>query len=490
MERLSGLDASFLYLETPTSPMHVGAVLLLRPTAGTPFGARLLARIVARLDRVPLFANRLMPMPFELDHPAWIPAVDLEPARHIRTITVEAPGDDAALAAAVARLHARPLDRARPLWAMWLIEGLAGGGVALYAKVHHCAADGAGALAALRALVDGPDDGLDDGLDGGPDEGEAPAAALRGDWAAIDERALVKSSLVRGVAWPFGAASALAGLAADAMARRREAASADSNAPARSFEAPATVFNKSIGAARTLAFARLDLARLRAVAEGAGATLNEVFLTVVAGALRRYLDARGALPEAPLVAAVPVAERGPPAGLFGLTGEAEAEANRIGVMLVGLASDEASDAARLPLVMAQNRAARTAYRALPATGLRRWALVGGPFIAARAARLHASLALADRHPPPFNLVVSLLMAPPGPLSLAGAVVEGAFPVSVVQDGAGLNVTAIAREGVLEVGLVACALAIPNPAVLAAQLEVALAALPLASPGPRRRRKSA
>jgi len=139
-------------------------------------------------------------------------------------------------------------------------------------------------------------------------------------------------------------------------------------------------------------------------------------------------------------------------------------------------------------VMAQNRAARTAYRALPATGLRRWALVGGPFIAARAARLHASLALADRHPPPFNLVVSLLVAPVGPLSLAGAVVEGAFPVSVVQDGAGLNVTAIAREGVLEVGLVACAAAIPDPTALAAHLEVALAALPLPPPRPRRRRK--
>lgn len=482
MERLSGLDASFLYLETPTSPMHVGAVLLLRPAAGKPFGARLLARISARLEQVPLFARRLMPMPFELDHPGWIPAVDLEPARHIRTISLETPGDDAALAAAVARLHARPLDRARPLWAMWLIEGLAGGGVALYAKVHHCAADGAGALAALRALVDGPED---EGTDDVPS-----AARPAGDWAPIDERALVKSSLARGITWPFGAASTLAGLAADAMARRREAAPADGDLAARSFEAPATVFNKSIGAARTLAFARLDLARLRAVADGAGATLNEVFLTVVAGALRRYLHARGALPEAPLVAAVPVAERGAPAGLFGMTGEAEAEANRIGVMLVGLASDEASDAARLPLVMAQNRAARTAYRALPATGLRRWALVGGPFIASRAARLHASLSLADRHSPPFNLVVSLLMAPPGPLSLAGALVEGAFPVSVVQDGAGLNVTAIAREDVLEVGLVACAAAIPDPATLAAHLEEALAALPVASARRRRGRKPA
>jgi diacylglycerol O-acyltransferase len=462
MDRLSGLDASFLYLETPNAPMHVGAVLMLRATSGAALEAEIVRRVGARGHAVPLFGRRLLPMPLELDHPAWIPAPDADPARHVRRFALAEAGE-AALAAALARLHARPLDRSRPLWAIWVIEGVAPGRVAVYAKVHHCAADGAGALAALRVLLDGA---------GEAEEAQAPEGDALG-IMEIDERALLRDSLARGIAWPFGAGSALAGLAADALARRRAAAEAGEILGPAPFEAPRTVFSGAVDGTRAVAVARLDLDRLRALAHGRGATLNEVFLAVVAGALATHLGARGALPAAALVAAVPVAERAAPLGLFGATRAAEAEANRVGVMLVGLATDTADAHARLERVIASSRAARTAHRAFPAGGLRRWALVGGPFVASRAVRLHARWRLAERHAPPFNLIVSMLSLPAPLGALDGAAIEAAYPLSIVQDGVGLNVTAIACGNALHVGLVACATMLPDLADLAGALAPAL-----------------
>jgi diacylglycerol O-acyltransferase len=462
MDRLSGLDASFLYLETPAAPMHVGAVLVLPARSGAALEAELVRRVRARGHEVPLFGRRLLPMPLELDHPAWVPASDADPAGHVRRFALPQAGE-AALAAAIARLHARPLDRARPLWAMWVIEGVAPGQVAVYAKVHHCAADGAGALAALRVLLDGAAEAPEGPTDDGDALGTVP----------LDERALLRESLARCIAWPFGAGSALAGLAADALARRRAAEEAGETLGPAPFEAPRTVFSGAVDGTRAVAFARLDLNALRALAHKRGATPNEIFLAVVAGALARHLGARGALPPAPLVAAVPVAERAAPPGLFGATRAAEAEANRVGVMLVGLATDVADAQARLDRVIASSRAARTAHRAFPAGGLRRWALVGGPFVASRAARLHARWRLAERHAPPFNLIVSMLTAPAPLGALGGASIEAAYPLSIVQDGAGLNVTAIACGDSLHVGLVACAKMLPDLADLAGALAPAL-----------------
>jgi WS/DGAT/MGAT family acyltransferase len=470
MTPLGVLDALFLHLETPATPMHVGALHLLdAPARRGDLFAAIRRHLAERLPAAPVFARRLQTLPLSFADPVWVDCrVDLD--HHLQRLRLPAPGTQRELEALVSRLHAQPLDRRRPLWQFVLIDGLADGGYALYSKVHHAAIDGAAGVVLAQTLLDARPRRRGRAAPAPPpqfDESPATAALLADALARNGRQAL---ALLRQTPRLAAAAVALLG------SRGRGALAA---ALRQLRLAPASVFNGAIDARRSVATASLPLPRLRAIAQAEAVTVNDVVLTVVGGALRGYLLQRAALPAAPLLAAMPVS----------LRASGDARMNTQATMAqASLATDLADPLERLRAVHDAAAVAKAASRGLqPAIGLAPPSL-GLPWLLTAAAAAYGG-GLAERLPKLANVVVSNVPGPAEPLYLAGARLRTWWPLSIVEHGLGLNVTVMRYVDSLDFGLVAARTLVPDAAPIAAALhaacdELASAALPAA----RRRRR--
>jgi WS/DGAT/MGAT family acyltransferase len=473
MKPLGAIDALWLYLETADTPMHVGALHLLDAPAGGDFYLRVRRHLAARLATSPVFTRRLRPLPLALANPLWIDGrVDM--SHHLKRVRLPAPGSLRELEAAVARLHAQRLDRRRPLWQFFLIEGLADGGYALYSKLHHAAIDGAAGVVLAQALLDAePDIGASEQAA----EGDAPTAEPAPGTVKLLAAALAHNGragldlLQQAPALARAAVGALSGAGSGVLA-----------AWARHFGlAPETVFNHTIDGRRSIATASLPLAPLRAIAAAREATVNDVLLAIVGGALRTYLAERDALPDKPLLAAMPVSLR--PSGDRQMNTQATmAQAN--------LATDIADPLERLRIIHDAAAAAKAMSRGLqPAFGLSLPSL-GLPWLIGAAATLWGG-GLAERLPRLANLVVSNVPGPPMPLYIAGARLRTWWPLSIVEHGLGLNITVMRYTESLDIGLVAAQRLVPDAAPLAQALHAAFDQLAAAAlPPPKRRRTAA
>lgn len=472
MQPLGGIDALFLHLETADTPMHVGALHLLDARAdGSDLYAAVGRHLASRLASSPVFTRRLRTLPLALANPLWVDGrVDL--AHHLKRVRLPAPGTQRQLEATVARLHAQRLDRARPLWQFFLIEGLADGGCALYSKLHHAAVDGAAGVALAQALLDTEPDppAVDSGVARGGTEARRPAeSAVRLLAAALAHNGRAGIGLLQQA--PSLARTAWRGLRGGRLL-------ADW---IRHFSlAPATVLNGAIDGRRSIATASLPLAPLQAIAAAQEVTLNDVVLAIVGGALRRYLGERDALPGKPLLAAMPVSLR---AG-------GDRRANTQATMAqASLATDIADPLARLRAVHLAAGAAKAMSRGMqPAFGLALPSF-GLPWLLSAAASVYGS-GLAERLPPLANVVVSNVPGPPAPLYLAGARLRSWWPLSIVEHGLGLNITVMRYVDALDVGLVAAQRLVPDAAPLAQALQAAFDELLAAALPPRTRRGKA
>jgi WS/DGAT/MGAT family acyltransferase len=465
MEQLSGLDASFLYMETGAQFGHVGSVTLYdaREAREGNLYATLRKTLPERLHRIPPFRRRLVEVPFGLDHPYWIEDPDFDLDFHLRHIAVPPPGSDAQLAELVARIHSRPLDRARPLWEIYVIEGLERGLTALYIKIHHCTIDGVSGVEMTSSL-------LDRTREGGPVE--PPQRRWRPERIPGDGemflRGLAALALFPGRAVRFGARVARdlpgVGLAlapfASALGYGRlpwplgPRKSAQVDAPAiPQTPAPRTSFNRSITPHRRFAFASFPLADAKRVRRAFGVTLNDVVMAMTSGALRRYLGERGELPDDPLIAMVPVSVRSET--------EKATYSNRVTAVLADLATDVEDPVQRLRRIHDAMRSARRMQEAVPATLLQDFTQFATPALAAQAARIAARAKIADRMNPPFNVVISNVPGPREPLFCAGAQMRTYYPVSAVAEGQGLNVTVQSYLDSLDFGLIACRELVPE-----------------------------
>jgi diacylglycerol O-acyltransferase len=477
MQPLGGIDALFLHLETADTPMHVGALHLLEAPAGDrDFFATVGRHLAARLATSPVFTRRLRPLPLAVANPVWIDArVDM--SHHLKRVRLPAPGTLRELETTVARLHAQRLDRRRPLWQFFLIDGLADGGYALYSKLHHAAIDGAAGVVLAQALLDADPEATAanrQGGDVGPSrQGPAPGAAeLLA--AALAHNGRAGLDLLR-------QAPALARAAFGAL---KGAGSGVLAAWARQLSlAPATAFNHAIDGQRTIATASLPLAPLQAIAAARQVTLNDVVLAIVGGALRAYLAGRGGLPDKPLLAAMPVSLRA--------TGDRQMNTQAT-MAQVALATDIADPLERLRAIHDAAGAAKAMSRGLrPAFGLSLPSF-GLPWLLTGAAALYGSR-LAERLPRLANLVVSNVPGPPMPLYIAGARLRSWWPLSIVEHGLGLNITVMRYVDSLDFGLVAAQRLVPDAAPLAQALKRAgdeLAAAALPPPKAKRRRTAA
>jgi diacylglycerol O-acyltransferase / wax synthase len=450
MHQLTGLDAAFLALDSPTAYGHVGSVSVLdRPEGGEALTLERLTELIeSRLHLVPLFRRRLVEVPFGLDQPYWIEDPDFDIEFHVRELALPVPGDDRQLAVQAARLHARPLDRRRPLWETYLIHGLHGGRQAVYVKVHHAAIDGVSGNDLLAALMDtSPQPRESDEADPWHPEAEPGAARL-----LVRSAVSLATNPVRATRFSVGIVRSLPAFVSsparpwlpliDRFLLRRDRGVVLSAPP---LIAPATPFNKNIGPHRRWAFTSIALAEVKAIKNAADVTVNDVVMALCAGALRTWLQKHDALPEGPLVAAVPVSIR---------TEEQKGtHGNRVSSVIAALPTHLADPAGRLAAVHEAMRAAKEQHNALPAELLTDIAQFSMPALANQANRLATRLRLLERVPP-FNLIVSNVPGPTVDLYLCGARLDGVYPLSAIADGQGLNLTVLGSNGKLNFGALA------------------------------------
>lgn len=449
MDRLSGLDASFLYLETPAQLMHVcGLMVLDGSTRPTPYSFEALqAEIDRRVHDVPAFTRKLRRVPLGLDHPVWVRDVNFDIERHVHRLALPEPGGYRELMQLCAHLAALPLDRSRPLWEMWVVEGYFPDGddrgearVVVFAKMHHATVDGvsgANLISHLCALEpDAEPLVLDEQQQHGHDAGQTE----------LFGRAVV-SAMTR----PLHAVRLLrpsAQLITKSIGRAREG-----TAMAAPFSAPRTSFNGTITAHRSIALADLPLDEVRDVKRATGTTVNDVVLTLAGGALRAYLEERGELPPASLLATVPVSVRA--------VSQRSGGANKVSALFTKLGTDVADPLERLHQLAERNRNAKEHHNAISADALQDWAEFAAPRTFGLAVRTYANLRLAERHPVVHNLVISNVPGPPVPLYFMGARIEALYPLGPVFHGAGLNITVMSNAGQLQVGVIACRESMPD-----------------------------
>ena len=457
MRRLTGLDATFLYLETSTSHMHVASTAIFDPSTvpgGYSFD-KVKEVIGGRLHLLPPFRRRLVTIPFELHHPLWIEDPDFDLDYHVRRAGIPAPGGPMELAELAGDFMSRPLDRSRPLWEMVVVEGLEHGYIAMLGKVHHSAIDGVSGAELMVNLLDFTPE---------PRQIDPPEEPWRPDRIPSDfeKVAFALASLAR---QPLAAAKAVQRTTGAALNIRRRNRAVGTVAPPAPFAAPRTTFNRAITPHRKFAFASVPLDDVKAVKNAFGTTVNDVVLALCAGAIRRYLEQRGELPDESLVGMVPISVR--------TEGEKGAMGNRVSAMLTSLATAIDDPVERLRSINAMTRQAKEQQDAIGAETLSDWAEFAAPGLAARAARLYSRMRFADRHRPLFNVIISNVPGPPFPLYSAGARLVAYYPMGPIMDGVGLNMTVMSYMGSLDFGLVVCREVVPDVVDLADGLSAAL-----------------
>ncbi len=466
---MAGIDALFLYTETPTVHMHTLKIAVLDPTGGIDDSIEGVKHALrARLDLLPRFRRRALGVPLGLHRPVWVEDPDFDIDRHVLSSEVAPPGGPRELDAAVSRIASTPLDRRRPLWEIWLLRGLARGRVAAVGKIHHSLADGAAAAELLaRLLRPSP----------GTPELPRPASwlpeALPSGWRLLGDAVREHGPDLRQLPGLVGrTASGMRAL----VRRRREMRVA----PPRPFlDTPRTSFNRTLTARRCFASTVLSLGDIRGIKGALGVTVNDVLLSLVAGSLRRYLAARGELPDRPLVVEVPVATDlpGEPPRLAG---------NRVSNVFTGIATDVADPIERTRRIHEVMQAGKELNLMLGAETYREWTDYAPPLLLAWGMRLTSWLRLAERARQPINLVVSCVAGPREPLFWETARLEAIWSVGPLVEGAGLNVTAWSYVDRLYVGVLACPDLIADPHEIAEGLGAALVelreAIPRDAPG--------
>jgi len=457
MRQLSSLDAQFLAVESARIYGHVAFLGIYDPStapAARLGGAEIRALLEQRLHLLPPLRWRLVEVPLGLDLPYWAEDPDFDVEFHIRETALPPPGDDRQLAETVQRLFGRPLDRGRPLWELYLIHGLSGGRVALLTKIHHAAVDGISGNEIMAAVLDPDPAGRV--VDPAPPHRPPPPLPRDREMLARGLRGLPRQPLRALRSLPttvagftdLPGANALPGVPtlSHVYSRLRRTLGADESAgvlEVTTARPPKTPFNGPISAHRRFAFGSLSLDAVRQVRRAFGTTVNDVVVTLCAGAVRDWLIERDALPEDPLVAMIPMSVR--------RRDERGAWGNRISMMIVPIPTNEPDPATRLRRTHELLRSAKERHSALPASLLTDATAFIPPAVASLAAR--NTVDILSRTRPPLNLVISNVPGPRTSLYCAGAELISNFPLSVIVDGVGLNITVVSYKDRVDFGIV-------------------------------------
>lgn len=434
--RLGSMDKLFLQLETPTTPMHVGGLLVFRaPEGASPsFVLDHFSRYSDARACAPPFNWVLQPG----RNPSWrgAPSVDLD--AHVRRRMLSASGSDEYLMETISQLHSAPIDRSRPMWECYPIDGLEGGRFGVYYKIHHACIDGVSAIKRMqRSLSDSPED------DTPPLWANAEAAAPERTGSRRSRREKLSAALTN-LRQRAGALPEIGGTLAAMVGDARRDRSMLASLP---YSSPPTVLNKMVCARRNFAFQRLPLEGVREVGKATGATVNEVALAICASALRELLLRSRQLPERPLIAMVPVSLRELTDGRAG---------NAVTSILCNLGTHIADPLERLETIVASSHHGKQLIRKMSSDAAVAYnLLVMFPAIAMQL------LGAARVAPLPFNVVVSNVPGPRAQLYERGAALEAIYPVSLLFERQAINVTLISYLDTLDFGLLSCAEAVPD-----------------------------
>ena len=443
MDHLSSLDAAFLHLESPETPMHVGSLMVFELPRGHrgDWYEEVKALIARRMHLITVFHRKLAQMPFQIADPVWVEDDDVDLDYHVRHVTLRRPGTMAQLEQLVARLHSTLLDRSRPLWEVYVIDGLQDGRIGYYTKAHHSGIDGKAGVELSKILYDVT-----------PTVREVPPAQRPTRRAATDRlgvggllRAGAKDTVSRYASLARSlptAARAFAGAARIVASRRAPRGTRGLNLGL----SPRTRFNVPITNQRSFSTMSLPLDDVKLLGRRVGGTVNTIVMAMCSGAIRRFLAAQDALPAKSIVAAVPVSLRAADDG---------AANNQVSMIRVDLATDLADDRARFDAIHASSEAAKSVVARLrPVLGFD-VPVIASPWLMSGLASVAVRSGLLDRVPLPASVLISNVPGIPVTLYLAGARMLHFFPVSIPYHELGVNITVQSYAGRLEFGVTAC-----------------------------------
>ena len=453
MQQLTGLDASFLYLETANNPMHIGGLAIYDPSTsegGTVGYKQIMANVLKRAHRVTAMNNVLVEVPLKLDHPYWKSDGPFDPEFHIRHIALPKPGDWRQLCIQASRLHARPLDRARPLWEFYIIEGLDNvegfppGCFAVLSKMHHAAIDGASGVEVAAAIHDLS-----------PDYSVKESKRVKKERTPTNTELFWRAQL-NNIKTPLrvfdvakntipGVAKMVAGLARGKLSRVTDI--------------PRTRFNTNVSPHRVFDAVEFSLDDIKAIKDSAdGVTVNDVALAICGGGLRKYLQSKNELPERSLVAMAPVNIR--TKDQLGKAG------NQVSQLTVRVRSDIRDPLERLTAVHQGTSEAKEFNNAIGAKTMTDYTQFVPSTLTAAAAKLSSRLALANRIKPSYNCVITNVPGPQIPLYFTGAKMLSNFGLGPAIDGMGLFHALLSYCGKFNISINACREMMPDPSFYA------------------------
>ncbi len=445
MKQLSGIDATFLYMETDETPMHVAGLTLYDLPKGFKgsFHKHFTEFFKGRVHLIPIFGMKLAKTMFEIDHPGWVDAGELDFDYHIQSAKLPKPGTQAQLEQMVADLHAVRLDRKKPLWQFTVIEGIEGRQAALYSKVHHAAVDGGAGMVITKALYDMTEE---------PREVEPPTPKAPQRKPSEIERAIL------------GVSDVMANVARQQLnfienVPKVLGQMADMVAPVLTGKvglpqmlAPRTPFNVTVGSKRSYAARSASLSDAKMIAKATGTKLNDVVMAATSGALRTYLMDKQKLPDAALVAFVPISLRE--------MGNSDIN-NQVFGMNIPLATNYGDPLKRLRKIKQESGTSKALAGSVKDAAPQDFTLIGAPSLLPGLMQLYGGTKLADVIPQVVNLCISNTAGPPFPLYCAGAKVTALYPVSIATHGVGLNVTVQSYLDHLDFGITADYKALPD-----------------------------
>jgi diacylglycerol O-acyltransferase / wax synthase len=453
MQRVQGVDAAFLAAETPEWHFHVSALQIVDPSGAEDFGFEAFHQLCERrIHRVPQFRWKLFEAPLRVGWSYFADDPDFDLVNHLRHVVLPAPGDRVTLATMVGRLLSNKIDRSRPLWEMWFIEGLENERAAVFTKVHHSIIDGASGAEIATLLFDLSPDAEPD-PEPPPYEPEPQPS-----WAGIVARNALGTMATPVRLAQYGRQLIEQGVAA-------VPAAFGGSRPAMPFQAPETPFNGQLTPHRGFASAVLALETVKRIKSTADVKVNDVVLAVCAGALRSYLQDRGELPERSLVAQIPVSSR--------TDASKHLVGTQVGSMFESLSTDVVDPADRLLAIRDGSVAAKKLYAAMSAHRSLGISDAVPPSMFSAAARAWSLAHLDARTPPIYNVIVSNVAGPPIDFYVCGARIEHMYPLGPLLYGGGLNITFFSNGPTIDVGLMTCPELLPDPWALADRFEPAL-----------------
>ena len=445
IEAISGMDATFLYGETPTSPMHVGSVAVIEGSLEFDAFKKI---IHSRIHLIPKLRKRLVMVPFSIDYPYWVDDPHFDIDLHIHHIALPEPGSWKELRAIASKIFSEPLDRNRPLWSFTFVEGLNGipqvpkGSVALISKVHHVAIDGMAGASLLSLIFDFTNEVKEI-----PDPKPWKPAPIPNELAMM-----LKSSISfakRPLKFPKLITNAVTATIKSGMLTRAQKL----RLPTAPFTAPHTPLNGIISARRKWNSALFPLERIKALKNSMGTTLNDVVLAICAGALRKYLNEKGKLPVQPLVAMVPISTR--------KKDDKKNSGNQLSSMLIQLATNVGDPLERLETIHENIQRGKAYQNAVGAKTLANMAEAVPFGIANQAAQLYSRYHLAKLHKPVFNVTITNVPGPQFPLYLNGHKLLSIKGMAPIIDGMGLIITVLSYNGLLTISSTSDAKTMPD-----------------------------